>query len=272
MAPPGKGAFRALAARICPLGARHFLSPLRARCPIAEPRGLWHSCSHGMTGWQGDDERMRLTPEVLLAAYSCGLFPMAESRQSARLFWLDPPERGILPLDSVHIPRSLAKTVRRERFRVTIDRAFAAVIRACAEPAPGREDSWINPTIENLYEALFHHGRAHSVECWHDGKLVGGLYGVSLGAAFFGESMFHRMRDASKVALVHLLARLRCGGYRLLDTQFVTPHLARFGAIAVPRARYHELLARALRERGDFYRLPEDASGAAVLQAITQRS
>ncbi len=215
---------------------------------------------------------MRLTPEVLLAAYSCGLFPMAESRRSARLFWLDPPERGILPLDSVHIPRSLAKTVRRERFRITVDRAFATVIRACAEPAPGREDSWINPTIEELYTALFRHGRAHSVECWHDGELVGGLYGVSLGAAFFGESMFHRRRDASKVALVHLLARLICGGYRLLDIQFLTPHLARFGAIAVSRARYHELLAEALRHRADFYRLAEEVSGAAVLQAITQRS
>lgn len=215
---------------------------------------------------------MRLTPEVLLAAYSCGLFPMAESRDSERLFWLDPPERGILPLDRVHVPRSLARTVRRERFAVTVDRAFPAVIRACAEPAPGREDSWINPTIEGLYTALFRHGRAHSVECWHEGALVGGLYGVSLGAAFFGESMFHRMRDASKVALVHLVARLKHGGYRLLDIQFVTPHLARFGAIAVPRARYHDLLAEALRQRADFYRLPEKVSGAAVLQAITQRS
>ncbi len=215
---------------------------------------------------------MRLTPEILLAAYSCGLFPMAESRRSERLFWLDPPERGILPLESVHIPRSLAKTVRRGRFQVTVDQAFPAVIRACAEPAPGREDSWINPTIEELYAALFRHGRAHSVECWQGDKLVGGLYGVSLGAAFFGESMFHRRRDASKVALVYLLARLKRGGYRLLDIQFVTPHLARFGAIAVSRARYHEMLADALRHQADFYRLPDNAPPAVVLQAITQRS
>ncbi|GIX17850.1 MAG: leucyl/phenylalanyl-tRNA--protein transferase [Rhodothalassiaceae bacterium] len=215
---------------------------------------------------------MRLSPEILLAAYSCGLFPMAESRHGTRLFWLDPPERGILPLDRFHVPRSLAKVVRQDRFRVTVDRAFRAVITACAEPAPGREDSWINPAIIALYDALHQRGHAHSVECWQDGELVGGLYGVSLGAAFFGESMFHRARDASKVALVHLVARLRRGGFRLLDTQFLTAHLARFGAVAVPRARYHERLAAALKGRGDFYSLPEGVPGREVLQAITQTS
>ncbi|RMF16794.1 MAG: leucyl/phenylalanyl-tRNA--protein transferase [Alphaproteobacteria bacterium] len=214
----------------------------------------------------------RLTPEILLGAYACGLFPMAESRDADELFWVDPDERGIIPLEAFHVPRSLARTVRRERFSVTIDRDFAGVMRGCAEPAPGREDTWINDSIFSLYQALFERGAAHSVECWQEGRLVGGLYGVSLGGAFFGESMFHRARDASKVALVHLVARLKVGGYRLLDTQFLTEHLGRFGAIAIARAEYHRRLRDALARQGNFYRLSPSAGGAEVLQAITQTS
>ncbi len=214
----------------------------------------------------------RLTPEILLGAYGCGLFPMAESRDANELFWVDPDERGIIPLDRFHLPRSLARSVRRDQFAVTVDRDFAGVMRGCAEPAPGREDTWINDSILSLYQALFERGAAHSVECWQGKRLVGGLYGVSLGAAFFGESMFHRVRDASKVALVHLVARLKVGGYRLLDTQFLTDHLGRFGAIAIPRADYHRRLRDALAVQGSFYRLPPSLRGAEVLQAITQTS
>lgn len=188
-----------------------------------------------------------LTPDLLLGAYAQGLFPMAERRDSAELYWVSPEKRGVLPLDTFHVPHRLARTVRSGKFTVTSDRAFADVMRACAAPAPGREESWINDEILHLYTALFAGGHAHSVECWQDGELVGGLYGVQLGAAFFGESMFSRARDASKVALVHLVEALKRGGFRLLDTQFLTSHLASFGAVEVPRARYLELLAEALR-------------------------
>ncbi len=187
-----------------------------------------------------------ITPELMLRAYQAGLFPMAESRHGEKLYWLDPEQRGILPLDGFHLPRRLRRTVLGGQFAVTADRAFPAVIAGCAEQAPGRDDTWINDDIERLFVALHRQGHAHSVETWQDGVLVGGLYGVSLGGAFFGESMFSRARDASKVALVHLLARLRLGGYRLLDTQFVTSHLARFGAVDIPRARYKALLALAV--------------------------
>ena len=180
----------------------------------------------------------RLTPEILLRAYAEGLFPMAERRDAPLLYWVSPEKRGIIPLDAFHVPRRLARTVRAGPFTVTADRAFADVMKACAAPAPGRPESWINDEILRLYSALHAGGHAHSIECWHDGALAGGLYGVRLGAAFFGESMFSRVEDASKVALVHLVARLRVGGYRLLDTQFVTAHLARFGAIEIPRERY----------------------------------
>ena len=214
----------------------------------------------------------KLTPDLLLRAYACGLFPMAESRDSPDLFWVDPDLRGILPLDRFHVPRRLRRTVLQDRFRVTVDEAFPAVIEACAAPAPGRSTTWINAGIVELYGRLHDLGAAHSVECWQGAELVGGLYGVDLGGAFFGESMFHRARDASKVALVHLVARLRRGGFRLLDTQFLTAHLARFGACEVPRKVYHDLLAEALRVRADFYRLPCSLSGAAALQPITQTS
>jgi len=163
-----------------------------------------------------------LTPDLLLKAYAAGLFPMAEHRHAADIYWVEPKQRGVLPLDRLHISHSLAKIVRQDRFCVTSDRAFADVMRACAEPAPGRENTWINSVILDAYTELHRRGHAHSIECWLEDRLIGGLYGVSLGAAFFGESMFSRETDASKVALVHLVARLRFGGYRLLDTQFIT--------------------------------------------------
>jgi leucyl/phenylalanyl-tRNA--protein transferase len=188
-----------------------------------------------------------VTPELLLNAYAQGLFPMAERRDGTELYWVSPEKRGIIPLDAFHVPRRLARTVRARAFTVTSDRAFGEVIAACAAPVPGREESWINDEIVRLYAALFAGGHAHSVECWRDGELMGGLYGVQLGAAFFGESMFSRARDASKVALVHLVAALKRGGFTLLDTQFLTGHLARFGAVEIPRARYLALLADALR-------------------------
>jgi leucyl/phenylalanyl-tRNA--protein transferase len=182
----------------------------------------------------------------LLRAYAEGLFPMAERRGDPTLYWVSPEKRGIIPLDGFHVPKRLARTVRSGSFTVTADRAFRAVMEACAAPAPGREESWINDEILRLYTALHASGHAHSIECWRDGRLVGGLYGVRLGAAFFGESMFSRERDASKVALVHLVEGLRHGGFVLLDTQFITSHLARFGAIEIPRARYLRMLQDAL--------------------------
>jgi len=190
----------------------------------------------------------QLTPQMLLAAYAQGLFPMAERRDDPTLYWVSPDMRGIIPLDAFHVPRRLARTVRSDRFIVTADAAFRDVMLACAAPAPGREETWINDEIMRLYCALHNSGHAHSIECWRNGELVGGLYGVRLGAAFFGESMFSRQRDASKVALVHLVEGLRRGGFALLDTQFTTAHLARFGAIEIPRERYllklHDALNR----------------------------
>jgi leucyl/phenylalanyl-tRNA---protein transferase len=193
---------------------------------------------------------IRLTPAILLQAYAAGIFPMAEAADDPELFWVDPRRRGIIPLDAFHVPRRLRRVLRRELFAVRCDTAFADVMRGCAEASETRPSTWINDEIIRLYSALFERGAAHCVECWQEGALVGGLYGVSLGTAFFGESMFSRATDASKVALVHLVARLRLGGYRLLDTQFLTPHLAQFGAIEISRARYHRLLAAALRYRG----------------------
>jgi leucyl/phenylalanyl-tRNA---protein transferase len=204
-----------------------------------------------------------LSPEILLRAYAAGIFPMAESADDPELFWVDPKRRGIIPLDAFHVPRRLRRIVRQNLFEIRCDSAFEAVMRGCAESSDKRPNTWINDEILELYAGLFERGAAHSVECWHEGELVGGLYGVSLGGVFFGESMFSRVTDASKVALVHLVARLRCGGYRLLDTQFLTPHLAQFGAIEISRARYHRLLADALNHRGVFPRdLPAGAAGA----------
>ncbi len=186
-----------------------------------------------------------LTPAVMLRAYRSGLFPMAESRDAKDLYWLAPEMRGVLPLDGFHAPRRLWRTVGSGRYVVTADRDFAGVIGGCAAAAPGRDDTWINDDISTLFNALHVQGHAHSIETWDDGVLVGGLYGVSLGGAFFGESMFSRANDASKVALVHLVARLRLAGYRLLDTQFVTAHLSQFGAIEIPREVYRARLDQA---------------------------
>jgi leucyl/phenylalanyl-tRNA--protein transferase len=189
---------------------------------------------------------VQITPELLLRAYRAGLFPMAESRTAAQLYWLDPEMRGILPLKGFHLPRRLARTVLSGAFMVTADTDFAQTIALCAASAPGREESWINPEIERLFNALHDMGVGHSIEVWQEGRMVGGLYGVALGGAFFGESMFSRARDASKVALVHLVARLRLGGFTLLDTQFITGHLSQFGAVEIPRALYRQRLAKAL--------------------------
>lgn len=195
---------------------------------------------------------IELTPRLLLRAYAMGVFPMAETAESLELHWFDPERRGVLPLDGFHVPRRLRRVVRQGRFEVRVDGDFGAVIRACAEQTATRPNTWINEGIERLYRGLHDMGHAHSVECRRDGRLVGGLYGVALGTAFFGESMFSREAEASKVALVHLVARLRHNGFTLLDTQFVTEHLRQFGAVEIPRRRYRARLAEALTRRADF--------------------
>jgi len=192
------------------------------------------------------DRRDRLTPQILLKAYSIGLFPMAESADDPEVFWVEPKTRGVIPLDEFHIPRSLRKTIRRAHFEVRRNTAFERVMEMCAEPAPDRPSTWINATIIDLYGQLHHMGHAHSVEAWQDEKLVGGLYGVSLGGAFFGESMVSRATDASKVCLVHLVMHLRMKGFRLLDTQFTTEHLKQFGALGISKTDYEAMLARAI--------------------------
>ena len=221
-------------------------------------------------------ERQRpieLTPELLLRAYSAGVFPMANSADTDEIFWVDPRVRGILPLNDFHMSKSLAKTLRRQAFRVTIDTDFLGVIDGCA----AREETWINPTIRALYLGLHTVGHAHSLEVWMPGEngseiLAGGLYGVRLGAAFFGESMFSFKPDASKIALAYLVARLLKGRFRLLDTQFVTDHLASLGAHTVPRSKYHELLDQAVSREADFFALPIDTSGTGIAELITERS
>ena len=193
-----------------------------------------------------DDVTIEITPQVLLKAYACGIFPMAESAEDNALYWIEPERRGILPLNGMHVPKRLARTIRSGSFEVKIDRNFEAVIDGCAAPRSGRRSTWINGRIRGLYRELFALGHCHTVEVWQDGALVGGLYGVHLGRAFFGESMFSRARDASKIALVYLVARLVYGGFTLLDTQFVTGHLARFGAVEVSRDEFQRLLEGAL--------------------------
>src|SRR5436189_5878534 len=213
-----------------------------------------------------DSAVSEITPEVLLRAYACGIFPMAESADDPTLFWVEPEMRGVIPLDGFRIASRLARTVRSDAFTVTVDTTFKAVIAGCAAPQPGRDDTWINKRIRDLYIGLHELGHAHSVEVWNNDDLVGGLYGVSLGRAFFGESMFHRARDASKVALVHLVARLITGGFELLDTQFVTDHLTTFGAIEVSSRQYHKLLETALVGEADFTALSRGMSGAEAMQ------
>ena len=210
--------------------------------------------------------------DELIACYRRGVFPIADARGDERVYLIDPEKRGVIPLNGFHIARRLARTVRADPYEIRIDTAFAAVVEACAAPRPGRAETWINATIQALYAELFARGQAHSVEAYDQGRLVGGLYGVSLGGAFFGESMFSEARDASKVALVHLVARLKVGGYGLLDAQFITDHLQQFGAQEISRAQYRARLAAALTLDGDFYELTPGAPGAGVLQAISQTS
>lgn len=215
---------------------------------------------------------LEITPDVLLKAYRIGVFPMGERRDDPKLHWLDPRLRAVLPLDGFHLPTRLARTVRSERFTVSADTSFVDVMRACAEPRPGHPESWINDPIIDLYSELHDRGHAHSIECRVGDQLVGGLYGVSVGAAFFGESMFSRERDASKVALVHLMARLIQGGFRLLDCQFMTEHLRSFGAIEVPREAFHVLLADAIDRPATFQRELGGADPCAIVQASTRTS
>lgn len=199
-----------------------------------------------------DNIVLEITPEVLLKAYACGIFPMAESADDPGLYWIEPEKRGVLPLNDFHVPRRLARLVRQDRFEIRIDSDFGAILEGCAMPAPGRQRTWINERIRHLYGTLHAQGCAHSVETWLEGELVGGLYGVRIGGAFFGESMFSRVRDASKVALVHLVARLRRGGFGLLDAQFITDHLSQFGATEITRRQYQALLDMALGLSADF--------------------
>ena len=212
---------------------------------------------------------IEITPEVLLKAYACGIFPMAESADDPALYWIEPEKRGIIPIERFHVPARLARTVRSDRFLVTVNRDFDAVIDGCAAALPNRPRTWINERIRALYRKLYDRRHCHSIEVYEGDELVGGLYGVTLGRAYFGESMFHRARDASKVAMVHLTARLKAGGFRLLDTQFVTDHLKIFGAIEVPRRQYHKLLEAALIGESDFLALGKGAlPGAQVLAQL----
>lgn len=216
------------------------------------------------------DIEVEITPDVLLKAYACGIFPMAESAEDPGLYWIEPQYRGVVPLGAFHIPRRLARTVRSDRFEIRVDHDFDAVITACAAPAPGRGKTWINRRIRHLYRQLYVRGHCHTVEAWRDGRLVGGLYGVRLGRAFFGESMFHFERDASKVALVHLVARLNRGGFQLLDAQFLTEHLSQFGAMEVERDRYQYLLSEALRGEARIEKTP--LTGSECLQVLRSAS
>lgn len=215
-----------------------------------------------------DDILIEITPQVLLKAYSCGIFPMAESADDPALYWIEPQQRGILPLEAAHVPRRLARTVRTTPYRVTIDEDFESIIDGCAASRPGRRSTWINDRIRRLYRDLFDLGHCHTVEVRHQGRIVGGLYGVALGGAYFGESMFSYARDASKVAMVHLVARLVAGGFTLLDTQFVTDHLRQFGTIEVDREEFQRRLEAALAGKGDFLALPAEITGADALATI----
>lgn len=219
-----------------------------------------------------DAASSEITPSVLLRAYACGIFPMSESADDPTIFWVEPEKRGIIPLDGFRVRSRLARTVRSDLFRVTVNTAFKQTIAGCAAPQPGRDDTWINGRIRDLYTSLHETGHCHSVEAWQGDRLVGGLYGVSLGRAFFGESMFHTERDASKVALVHLVARLIAGGFVLLDTQFVTDHLRTFGAVEVPRRRYRTMLDDAVTGQADFFALPANwpVTGAEALACLAQ--
>lgn len=231
---------------------------LTARAPPPHPRPMARA-RHAVV----------ITPETILRAYAAGLFPMAEDANDDALFWVDPERRGVFPLDGLHVSRSLAKTVRSDAFAVTVDRDFDGVIAGCAEAQPGRSDTWINAPIRRLFGELFRQGRVHTVEAYRGEHLVGGLYGLHIGGAFFGESMFHRATDASKVCLVHLAARLVAGGFTLLDTQFVTPHLATLGAVEIPKADYLARLAEATRRNACFHPWGERATVEGVRALAT---
>ncbi|WP_127143446.1 leucyl/phenylalanyl-tRNA--protein transferase [Pelagibacterium montanilacus] len=205
-----------------------------------------------MTRRNSDPFDVELTPELIVRAYQSGIFPMAEDADDPEIFWVCPQMRGIIPLDGFKPSKSLAKALRKKNYSIVVDTDFEAVISACAAPAPGRDETWINRTIRELYGALFDQGICHTVEVYDGERLVGGLYGLAIGGAFFGESMFHRERDTSKMALTHLVSRLKTGGFALLDTQFVTDHLMSLGAVEIPRKRYESLLAAALPLRADF--------------------
>ena len=215
-----------------------------------------------------DDIVIEITPQVLLKAYTCGIFPMAESAEDPALYWIEPQHRGILPLDRVHVPRRLARTLRTTHLQVRVDTDIAGVIEGCAASRPGRRSTWINERIRALYRDLFELGHCHTVEVWNGRRLVGGLYGVALNGAFFGESMFSYERDASKIALVHLAARLAHGGFMLLDTQFVTDHLRQFGTVELNREEFHRLLEKALDVDAEFKRLALDANPETVLSIL----
>lgn len=216
----------------------------------------------------------KITPDLLVHAYAQGIFPMAETAEAADIYWVEPERRGIIPLDGFHLSRKLIKKIRKTPFDVRVDTAFIRVIEGCATTGTGQErrETWINDEIISLYHQLFKEGYVHTVECWQGRDMVGGLYGVSLGGAFCGESMFHTVTDASKVALAYLVARLKAGGYALLDTQFTTPHLSRFGAVEISRHDYKMRLQEALGIKGDFYGLDASAPVETILHFLTQTS
>ncbi|MEE9587032.1 MAG: leucyl/phenylalanyl-tRNA--protein transferase [Hyphomicrobiaceae bacterium] len=219
-----------------------------------------------------DDIVVEITPQVLLKAYSCGIFPMAESADDNALYWIEPQNRGILPLDELHVPRRLCRTIRQENFEIRVDGDFEGVIAGCAASRPGRTSTWINGRVHQLYSELFRIGNCHTIEVWRDGQMIGGLYGVHLGGAFFGESMFSVERDASKIALIFLAARLIAGGFLLLDTQFVTDHLRQFGTVEVARDQFQVLLDAALDREADFRALDDGITGSDTLELIAAHS
>ena len=214
----------------------------------------------------------KITKVLLINAYTNGVFPMAKTKSSNEIFWVDPEKRGIIPLKKFHLSKSLEKTIKSSPYVITFDKAFPEVIRACAMATKGRNETWINGQIVTLFETLSNHGLAHSIECWENNKLVGGLYGLALGGVFFGESMFHKSRDASKVALVYLVARLNKGGFKLLDSQFMTKHLKQFGALEITRHEYLKKLKNGLKVEADFYCLESNSSTNSILQLVTQIS
>ena len=213
-----------------------------------------------------------LTPEILLNAYTHGIFPMAETRDDPEIFWVDPERRGIFPLEQFRVSKSLRKKIKQNKFKITVDTCFRQVMKECAAPSEGRENTWINRTILDLYTELHLNGNAHPIEVWREDQLVGGLYGVSFASVFCGESMFSKEADASKIALTALVSRLKHGGFQLLDTQFLTEHLASLGAVEISREEYHRRLDQASTSKSDFYSLGLDCSSEEILQSITQTS